>query len=112
VARALRLIGKRALDGDAGVGALAIRLGVGERHLVRLFTKFLGASPTQVAKTTRVQRAKRLLGTTTRPVSEVALAAGFGSLRRFNAVFIEVYGRSPTELRRQRSTANGSAAAQ
>ena len=103
VARALRLIGKGALDGDAGVGVLATRLGIGERHLVRLFSEYLGASPSQVAKTARVQRAKRLLDTTTRSMSEVALAAGFGSLRRFNAVFLQVYGRSPTDLRRQRS---------
>jgi AraC family transcriptional regulator, regulatory protein of adaptative response / methylated-DNA-[protein]-cysteine methyltransferase len=102
-ARGLRLIGKGALDGsDATVGELATRLGVAERHLVRLFTKHLGASPSQVAKTARVQRAKRLLDTTTRSISEIAIAAGFGSLRRFNTVFLEVYGWPPSELRRQR----------
>jgi AraC family transcriptional regulator of adaptative response / DNA-3-methyladenine glycosylase II len=102
VARGLRLIAKGALDGrDATVGALAARLGVGERHLVRLFTRHLGANPTQVAKTARVQRAKRLLDTTTSSMSQIALAAGFSSLRRFNAVFLEVYGRPPTALRRQ-----------
>ncbi len=102
VARGLRLISNGALDGnDATVGALAVRLGVGERHLVRLFAKHVGASPSQVAKTARVQRAKRLLDTTTCSVAEIALAAGFGSLRRFNAVFLELYGRSPTELRKQ-----------
>jgi AraC family transcriptional regulator of adaptative response/methylated-DNA-[protein]-cysteine methyltransferase len=102
VARGLRLIAKGALDGsDASVGALAARLGVGERHLVRLFTRHLGASPTQVARTARMQRAKRLLDTTQRPMSQIALDAGFGSLRRFNAVFSEVYGRPPTEVRRQ-----------
>jgi AraC family transcriptional regulator of adaptative response / DNA-3-methyladenine glycosylase II len=106
VARGLRLIVKGALDGsDASIGALAARLGVGERHLVRLFARHLGASPGQVAKTARVQRAKRLLDTTMRPVSEIALASGFGSLRRFNAVFAEVYGRAPTELRKQRRVA-------
>jgi AraC family transcriptional regulator, regulatory protein of adaptative response / methylated-DNA-[protein]-cysteine methyltransferase len=102
VARGLRLIAKGALDGrDSTVGALAARLGVGERHLVRLFTQHLAASPGQVAKTARVQRAKRLLDTTDRPISQIALGAGFGSLRRFNAVFAEVYGRPPTELRRR-----------
>ena len=100
VARGLRLIIKGALDGkEATAGALAARLGVGERHLVRLFAKHLGASPGQVAKTVRVQRAKRLLDATDLPMLEVALAAGFGSLRRFNAVICEVYGRSPTHLR-------------
>ena len=52
----------------------------------------------QVGKTLRVQRVKRLLDTTDLPMSEVALAAGFASLRRFNAVVFDVYGRSPTEL--------------
>ena len=103
VARGLRLIAKGALDGrGATIGTLAARLGVGERHLGRLFTKHLGASPGQVAKTARVQRAKRLLDTTAQSVSAVALASGFGSLRRFNAAFLEVYGRPPTELRQQR----------
>jgi AraC family transcriptional regulator, regulatory protein of adaptative response / methylated-DNA-[protein]-cysteine methyltransferase len=54
----------------------------------------------QVAKTARVQRAKRLLDKTDLPMTEVAMRAGFGSLRRFNAVFAEVYRRSPSEIRR------------
>ncbi len=83
VARGLRLIVKGALDGnDASVVALAAKLGVGERHLARLFIRHLGASPSQVARTARVQRAKRLLDTTERPMSQIALDAGFGSLRR------------------------------
>jgi AraC family transcriptional regulator of adaptative response / DNA-3-methyladenine glycosylase II len=105
VARGLRLIVKGALNGnDASVVALAAKLGVGERHLARLFIRHLGASPSQVARTARVQRAKRLLDTTERPMSQIALDAGFGSLRRFNAVFAEVYGRPPTELRRRTAT--------
>jgi len=107
VARGLRLIVKGALNGnDASVVALAAKLGVGERHLARLFIRHLGASPSQVARTARVQRAKRLLDTTERPMSQIALDAGFGSLRRFNAVFAEVYGRPPTELRRRTGTRN------
>jgi AraC family transcriptional regulator of adaptative response/methylated-DNA-[protein]-cysteine methyltransferase len=103
VERALRLIAEGALDCDgSSVDALAERVGVGTRHLARLFAKHVQASPSQVAKTVRVQRAKRLLDTTDLPVSEVALRAGFGSLRRFNAVFAEVYGRAPTEIRRRR----------
>jgi len=101
-ARGLRLIDEGALDGEhATVGALAARLGVGERHLVRLFTKHFGASPSQIARTARVQRAKRMLDTTDLPMSQVALVAGFGSLRRFNVVFAEVYSRPPSEMRRR-----------
>jgi len=88
-----------ALDED-GVEALGVRLGIGSRHLGRLFRKHIGASPLQVAKTARVQRAKRLLDETQLPIAEIALRAGFGSLRRFNAVFAEVYRRPPTEVRR------------
>ncbi|MDX2204479.1 MAG: Ada metal-binding domain-containing protein [Hyphomicrobiaceae bacterium] len=103
VARALRLIEEGALDaGD--VEALARRLGVGARHLSRLFQRHLAARPTQVAKTLRVQRAKRLLDETSLPLAEIAFRAGFGSLRRFNAVFAEVYGRAPGTVRRARAS--------
>jgi len=101
VERAMRLVEDGALD-EAGVEALAERLGVGARHLSRLFKKHVGASPTQVAQTARVQRAKRLIDTTDLPMTEIALSAGFGSLRRFNAVFAEVYKRPPTAIRRVR----------
>ena len=79
---------------------LAASLGVGPRHLSRLFDKHLGASRGQIAKTARVQRAKRLLDDTRLPMIEVALLAGFRSLRRFNAVFAEVCKRPLTEIRR------------
>jgi AraC family transcriptional regulator of adaptative response/methylated-DNA-[protein]-cysteine methyltransferase len=106
VARGLRLIAKGALDGrGATVGTLAETLGVGERHLVRLFAKHLGASPGQIAKTIRVQRAKRLLDTTAQSMSAVALASGFGSLRQFNTTFLEIYGRPPTAMRKLRRAA-------
>jgi AraC family transcriptional regulator of adaptative response / DNA-3-methyladenine glycosylase II len=101
VARALRLIAGGALDG-ASVDALAARLGVGARHLCRLFRRHLGAAPSEIARTVRVQRAKRLLDETDLPLTEVALCAGFGSLRRFNAVFAETYRRPPSDLRRRR----------
>jgi AraC family transcriptional regulator of adaptative response / DNA-3-methyladenine glycosylase II len=104
VDRGLRLIVNGALDAG-GVEVLATRLGVGARHLSRLFHKHLRASPIQVARTTRVQRAKRLLDETEMPMAEIAMRAGFGSLRRFNAVFAEVYGRSPTAIRRARALA-------
>jgi AraC family transcriptional regulator, regulatory protein of adaptative response / methylated-DNA-[protein]-cysteine methyltransferase len=99
VERAVRLINAGALD-EAPVEELAARLGVGARHLSRLFDKHLGASPGQIARTARVQRAKRLLDDTKLPMTEIASRAGFRSLRRFNAVFAEVYRRPPTEIRR------------
>ena len=104
VERALRLIEEGALDREASsVDDLAGRVGIGARHLARLFAKHVQASPSQVAKTVRVQRAKRLLDTTELPVAEIALQAGFASLRRFNTVFAEVYGRPPTAIRRRGS---------
>lgn len=103
VERAARLIREEgALDAPgATVEVLAARVGVGGRHLTRLFQKHLGASPLQMAKTARVQRAKRLLTGTDMTITEIALQAGFGSVRRFNAVFQEVYRRPPTEIKRR-----------
>jgi AraC family transcriptional regulator, regulatory protein of adaptative response / methylated-DNA-[protein]-cysteine methyltransferase len=101
VHRAMRLIYKGALD-RGGVEDLAGRLGVGSRHLERPFRKHAGASPLQVARTVRVQRAKRLLDQTRLPMTEIAVRAGFASLRRFNAVFAEVYKRPPSAVRRLR----------
>ena len=95
-----------ALDGEgATVERLAVRLGVGARQLMRLFVRHLQASPATVARTARVQRAKRLIDETSLPMTEIAMQAGFGSLRRFNSVFAEVYGRPPTEIRRTRRPA-------
>lgn len=101
VSRALALIADGALDGDeAGVDALAERLGVGGRQLRRLFKQHLGASPIAVAQTRRVLFAKQLLQETRMPMVEVALAAGFGSTRRFNETFQNLFGRPPGALRR------------
>ena len=99
VERALRLIEAGALD-VGSVNDLADRLGVGARHLSRLFAKHIGASPIQTAQTIRIGRAKKLLDTTTLPITEVAFQAGFGSVRRFNAAFAKLYGRSPSSIRR------------
>lgn len=101
VSRALREISEGALDASA-VGKLADRLGVGERHLRRLFLEHLGAPPVAVAQTHRLLAAKRLLDDTNLPVSTVALAAGFGSLRRFNHTIRETWKRTPRELRKSR----------
>jgi len=102
VERAARLIIEDgALDGGTTVEDFAARLGMTARHLNRLFVQHWGASPSVVARTARVQRAKRLLTETELPMVEVALQAGFGSLRRFNAVFSEVYKRPPGAIRRR-----------
>jgi len=87
-------------DDDACVEHLAEKLGIGARQLSRLFVRHLNATPSQIAKTARVQRAKRLLDTTDLPMIEIAMRSGFHSLRRFNAVVAEVYQKSPTEIRR------------
>jgi AraC family transcriptional regulator of adaptative response / DNA-3-methyladenine glycosylase II len=99
VSRALRLIEAGALDA-ANVEALATRLGVGERQLRRLFKRHLGASPIAVAQTRRVLLAKQLIQDTGLPMAEVAAAAGFGSIRRFNETFQQLYRRPPKALRR------------
>jgi AraC family transcriptional regulator of adaptative response / DNA-3-methyladenine glycosylase II len=101
VRRALRLIDDGVLDA-ASVDALAARVGVGARHLSRLFAQYVGASPLTVAQTRRLHFAKRLLDETNLALTEIALAAGFGSLRRFNAAFQRSYRRSPRDLRRTR----------
>ncbi len=102
VRRALRLIQDGALD-QMSVDELAEKIGIGPRHLHRLFTQHVGASPLAVAQTRRLHFAKRLLDETQLSITQIALAAGFGSLRRFNDAFQKTYQRSPRELRRQRA---------
>jgi AraC family transcriptional regulator of adaptative response / DNA-3-methyladenine glycosylase II len=102
VSRAMTLIEDGALDGDDVVG-FAERLGIGDRQLRRLFRRYLGASPVTVAQTRRVLLAKQLIHQTTLSMTEVALASGFGSVRRFNETFRRMYQRPPGELRRSTS---------
>jgi AraC family transcriptional regulator of adaptative response / DNA-3-methyladenine glycosylase II len=99
VSRALQLIEMGALD-ELDVDRLAERLGVGERQLRRLFRQHLGASPVAVAQTRRVLLAKQLVHESRLPMTEIALAAGFGSVRRFNETFRQLFGRPPSALRR------------
>jgi AraC family transcriptional regulator of adaptative response / DNA-3-methyladenine glycosylase II len=109
VTRGLRLIADGALD-EHGVGDLAARLGLGERQLRRLFTQHLGAAPLAIARTRRVHFAAQLLAQTDWPVSRVALASGFASLRRFNEAIRATFHRAPRELRqvwRSEPKANG-----
>lgn len=102
VSRALSLIAEGGFDGEAGVDALASRLGVGERQLRRLFDKHLGAPPIAVAQTRRILFAKQLIQDTELSMSAVAEASGFGSVRRFNDAFRKLYRRTPRELRTRR----------
>ena len=107
VARAQRLIERGFLDEGKSVEDLADALGMTSRHLRRLFLRYAGAAPTAVATTKRVQRAKRLVDEGTLPMSAVAFAAGFTSIRRFNAAFRAVYRRPPSAVRKARRRRGG-----
>lgn len=104
VQRGLRLIDNGALD-NGNVETLAERLGVTSRHLRRLFTTHVGASPLAVAHTRRLHFAKRLIDDTVLPMQHIAVAAGYGSVRRFNDAFQKTYGRAPRDLRRLQADA-------
>jgi len=102
VSRALALITDGTLDENGGsVAQLAERLGLGERQLRRLFYRHLGASPIAVAQTRRVLFAKQLIHETRMSMTDVALASGFGSVRRFNEIFRKLFNRPPRSLRRK-----------
>lgn len=103
VIRALQLIDGGAAN-DQDLESLAGRLGVGDRHLRRLFQEHVGISPKSVLQTRRVLFAKQLITDTAMPLTDVALASGFASLRTFNHSMRSVYGRPPSEFRRKRLT--------
>ena len=99
--QAVKLLGDAALCGDeCSVSDIAAKVGVSERHLRRIVEAYLGVSPLQYLQTRRLLSAKSLLTDTSLPISDVALSSGFGSLRRFNAAFLQHYGMPPTRLRR------------
>lgn len=100
VSRALQLIARGALD-EGTVTTLAAQLGIGPRQLTRLFQQHLGVTPIAVANTQRLHFAKKLIDETMLPMTQVCHAAGFSSVRRFNAVFKQTYGRGPLTLRKQ-----------
>ena len=100
VARALKLIDQGVL-GEAPLAALAGKVGLGERQLRRLFSDRLGVTPMEVHGTRRLLFAKQLLTETALPITQVALAAGFGSLTRFNTTFREEYRMAPRDLRKR-----------
>jgi AraC family transcriptional regulator of adaptative response / DNA-3-methyladenine glycosylase II len=89
------------------VEQLAARMGVSERHVRRIFESQFGVSPLQYLQTRRLLTAKQLLADTSLPITQVALISGFGSLRRFNAAFVQHYGLSPSRLRREGASHNG-----
>ncbi len=106
VQRALRRIEEGALV-DMSVDTLADGLGMTGRHLRRLFLQHLGVSPIALEQTRRIHLAKTLIHDTSLPMTEIAFAAGFGSLRRFNEVFQTLFARPPSALRREAGAAIG-----
>jgi AraC family transcriptional regulator of adaptative response / DNA-3-methyladenine glycosylase II len=103
VGRAMRLIGDGVVDRE-GVPGLAARLGYTERHLNRMLTTELGAGPLALARAQRAQTARILVETTGLGLADIAFAAGFGSVRQFNDTMLEVYARSPSQMREKQST--------
>ena len=99
VQRALNLM-RREREAQS-IEQLAVRLGISSRYLRKLFTEYVGLSPLQVWQTERALFAFSLLRDTRLPVSEIAFASGFNSLRRFNGVFRDIYRRTPSEVRRE-----------
>ncbi len=106
VARLMRLVADGAVERQ-GVAGVATTLGYSERHLNRLVTEELGAGILAIARTQRAHSARILLETTELPLSEVAWAAGFGSIRSFNDTIATAYGESPTALRGRRRASSG-----
>ncbi|MEH6611500.1 MAG: AlkA N-terminal domain-containing protein [Halioglobus sp.] len=100
VSRALDLIRAGALNGEGSLDTLAARMGIGERYLRKLFQRDLGLSPLEVAQNQRLLLAKQLLAETTLPLTDVAFAAGFNSVRRFNSAIRDAFDKSPGELRK------------
>ncbi len=103
VGRAMRLIERGEID-RVGVGGLARRLHVSERHLNRTLNEAVGAGPIALARAQRANLARVLLETTPVPVTDAAFAAGFSSIRQFNDTIRAVYDRSPSELRKSART--------
>src|ERR1700724_1835199 len=101
VGRAMRLIADGVVD-RGGAEGLARRLGYEQRQVRRLVTAELGAGPLAIARAQRAQTARVLTETTALPLSEIAFAAGFTSIRQFNSTIREVFAVTPTHLRQAR----------
>ncbi len=108
VQRALQLLSQGALN-TGSLADLAVRLGVGERYLRKLFQRELGVSPKALALNQRLLFAKKLLAETTLPVTDVAFAAGFGSVRRFNSAVQQQFRLPPSALRGRRGVTTAGA---
>src|SRR3954471_15211545 len=106
VARAMRLIADGVVDRE-GVSGLAARLGYSARQIERHLQAELGAGPLALARAQRAQTARVLIETTEIPMTEVALTAGFGSLRSFHDTVRDVFATTPGELRRRAHAGNG-----
>src|SRR5499426_448344 len=105
---AASMIEDQTLD-NGGLDTLAARLGITDRHLRRAFGAEFGVSPVEFAQTQRLLLAKRLLTDTALPVTDVAFASGFGSVRRFNALFSSRYRLKPGALRKRAHAEGGEA---
>ncbi len=95
------------LDSPPSVEKLALKLGISDRHLRRIFEAQFGVSPLQYLQTRRLLTAKQLLADTQLPITQIALMSGFASVRRFNAAFAAHYQLNPTQLRRAAPKADG-----
>jgi AraC family transcriptional regulator of adaptative response / DNA-3-methyladenine glycosylase II len=104
VARAMRLIGDGIVDRE-GVSGLANRLGFSDRHLRRLLSEQVGASPVALARAQRANTARLLIESTAMPLADAALAAGFHSVRQFNDTIRDVFASTPSEMRDRSSRA-------
>lgn len=103
VSRLASLAVNRIEDGalaDLGIEDLSVEMGISSRHLRRVIEAEFGVAPIQIAQTQRLLLAKRLLTDTDLPITEIAFASGFSSVRRFNAVFLERYKLNPSQLRK------------
>ncbi|MYS56366.1 helix-turn-helix domain-containing protein, partial [Streptomyces sp. SID6013] len=98
VGRAMRLIGDGVVDRE-GVAGLAVRLGYSARQVQRQLTAEVGAGPVALARAQRAHTARVLLQTTGLPVTDIAFASGFASVRQFNDTIRAVYAATPSELR-------------
>ncbi|MFD8771252.1 DNA-3-methyladenine glycosylase 2 family protein [Streptomyces sp. NPDC059916] len=110
VGRAMRMIGDGVVDRE-GVAGLAVRLGYSARQVQRQLTTELGAGPVALARAQRAHTARVLLQTTGLPITEIAFAAGFASVRQFNDTIRAVYARTPTELRAEAPVTRATATA-
>ncbi len=111
IIRAMRLIQNGVVD-EHGVSGLSQQLNLSERHLRRIFAENLGASPQAFAQTRRVHLAKQLINDTSLPMTKIAFAAGFQTIRQFNGVIKKIFGRPPRDLRRLNRNASKSASLQ